>query len=59
MHACLDVASLVGTHSSAPADPFGSDEAFLLSMLTLEELGATGNKVLLPCSDAMRSDVQP
>ena len=28
-----------------PADPFGNDENFLLSMLTLEELGATGNKV--------------
>ena len=27
------------------ADPFGNDESFLLSMLTLEELGATGNKV--------------
>ena len=27
------------------ADPFANDENFLLSMLTLEELGATGNKV--------------
>ena len=27
------------------ADPFANDESFLLSMLTLEELGATGNKV--------------
>jgi hypothetical protein len=27
------------------ADPFANDESFLLSMLSLEELGATGNKV--------------
>ena len=33
------------------ADPFGNDENFLLSMVTLEELGATGNKVkLLLCA---------
>jgi hypothetical protein len=31
----------------APFDPFGNDENFLLSMLTLEELGATGNKGLV------------
>ena len=31
------------------ADPFANDENFLISMLTLEELGATGNKV---CSHA-------
>ena len=29
------------------ADPFANDENFLLSMLTLEELGATGNKGLI------------
>ncbi len=27
------------------ADPFANDENFLLSVLSLEELGATGNKV--------------
>ena len=26
-------------------DPFHNDETFILSMLSLEELGATGNKV--------------
>ena len=30
---------------SCRADPFANDENFLLSMLSLEELGATGNKV--------------
>ncbi|CAL5223508.1 g6035 [Coccomyxa viridis] len=30
----------------APFDPLANDENFLLSMLTLEELGATGNKGL-------------
>lgn len=29
------------------ADPFMNDQNFLLSVLTLEELGATGNKVSL------------
>jgi len=32
---------------SVCADPFANDENFLLSMLTLEELGATGNKGLI------------
>ncbi len=36
--------------SSWHADPFANDENFLISMLTLEELGATGNKV---CSHAV------
>ncbi len=31
------------------ADPFANDENFLLSLLSLEELGATGNKVGLRC----------
>ncbi|CAK0780436.1 hypothetical protein CVIRNUC_005053 [Coccomyxa viridis] len=31
----------------APFDPFANDENFLISMLTLEELGATGNKGLV------------
>ena len=35
---------------SCHADPFANDENFLISMLTLEELGATGNKV---CSNAI------
>ena len=30
------------------ADPFLNDQNFVLSVLTLEELGATGNKVS-PC----------
>ena len=34
----------------AIADPFGCDENFLISMLTLEELGATGNKVCTAAS---------
>ena len=29
------------------ADPFKNDQNFILSMLTLEELGATGNKGLI------------
>ena len=36
------------------ADPFLNDQNYVLSMLTLEELGATGNKVCTqphaPCS---------
>ena len=31
-------------HAPACADPFANDVNFLISMLTLEELGATGNK---------------
>ena len=30
---------------SCLADPFANDENFLICMTTLEELGATGNKV--------------
>ncbi len=36
------------------ADPFANDENYLLSVLSLEELGATGNKVctcLIPVPD--------
>ena len=29
------------------ADPFANDQNFIVSMLTLEELGATGNKGLI------------
>ena len=36
---CLNVGSLL-----MRADPFANDESFVLSVLTLEELGATGNK---------------
>ena len=36
------------------ADPLANDENFLLSMLSLEELGATGNKVLLPLRSVAR-----
>ncbi|KAK9823663.1 hypothetical protein WJX72_004516 [[Myrmecia] bisecta] len=32
----------------APFDPFKNDVNFVVSMLTLEELGATGNKGLIP-----------
>ena len=41
-------------HAVLAADPFLNDANFVLSVLTLEELGATGNKVCfcqkaLPC----------
>ena len=31
------------------ADPFMNDQNFVLSVLTLEEFGATGNKVSAAC----------
>jgi hypothetical protein len=34
-------------------DPFQNDETYLLSVLSLEELGATGNKVRYPHRDEM------
>ena len=39
------------------ADPFLNDQNFVLSVLTLEELGATGNKVS-PCQRPRMSHSQ-
>lgn len=44
---CFDVLNAhVDHHVSLTADPFKNDVNFVLSVLTLEELGATGNKGL-------------
>lgn len=41
------------------ADPFGNDENFLLSMLTLEELGATGNKARSTAPSELHASIFP
>jgi hypothetical protein len=39
------------------ADPFLNDQNFVLSVLTLEELGATGNKVCFQLFTAFASEI--
>ena len=43
---CLSVTAMAECECAMLADPFLNDENFLLCVLSLEELGATGNKVL-------------
>jgi hypothetical protein len=38
-----------GSQLISVADPFMNDQNFVLSVLTLEEFGATGNKVSATC----------
>lgn len=41
----------------APFDPFMNDQNYVLSVLSLEEVGARGNKVSMPAQELARTVV--